>query len=167
MAATLDDLMAMLARLGIATVTVNHPPLFTVAQSRNLRGTIPGAHTKNLFLKDRKGGLYLVTAPEDAGIDLKHIHARIGASGRLSFARPGLLVETLGVQPGAVTPFAAMNDSHGRVSVVLDAALLAHERINCHPLVNTATTTIAAGDLLTFLRATGHEPAILALSDDL
>jgi Ala-tRNA(Pro) deacylase len=164
MAATPDDLMAMLDRLAIATTTVRHPPLFTVEESRALRGEIVGAHTKNLFLKDKKGALFLVTAFEDADIDLRRLHTRIGASGRLSFGKPELLNETLGVPPGAVTPFGLINDDSGRVNVVLEAALVASERINCHPLTNTATTTIASADLLTFIRATGHEPRIVDLA---
>jgi Ala-tRNA(Pro) deacylase len=165
--ATREDLMARLEGLGIATTTVDHQPVFTVEEAQGLRGSIAGAHTKNLFLKDKKDALFLVVAPEDAAIELNHLHRRIGASGRLSFGRPELLMETLGVAPGSVTAFAAINDTAGRVAVVLDQALLAEGRINCHPLVNTATTTIAADDLLAFLRATGHEPAILAISEEL
>jgi Ala-tRNA(Pro) deacylase len=164
MPATRNDLMAYLAGLGISVATVEHPPLFTVEQSQALRGEIPGAHTKNLFLKDKKGALFLVTAEEDAAIDLKHIHHRIGASGRVSFGNPTLLMEVLGVPAGAVTPFGAINDTAGRVTVVLDAALIANALINCHPLENTATTTIAAAGLLAFLAATGHEPRIVAVS---
>ena len=163
MPASTDDLMASLGRLGIATTTVSHPPLFTVEESRALRGTIPGAHTKNLFLKDKKDAIFLVTALEDAEIDLKHLHHEIGASGRLSFGRPELLAERLGVVPGAVTPFGVINDVPPTVTVILDAALAAHATINCHPLVNTATTTIASADLIAFIRATGHEPRILPL----
>jgi Ala-tRNA(Pro) deacylase len=157
----------MLADLGIATTTVDHAPVFTVDEARALRGSIPGAHTKNLFLKDRKDALFLVTAPEDADIDLKRLHQRIGASGRLSFGKPDLLMETLGVAPGSVTAFAAINDRDRRVTIVLDKTLLGSEPVNCHPLVNTATTTIAPGDLLAFLRATGHEPLVLPLCEEL
>lgn len=166
MPASREDLMAMLTGLGIVARTVEHPPLFTVEQSRALRGEIPGTHTKNLFLKDKKGAIFLVTAPEDAAIDLKHIHHRIGATGRVSFGNPTLLMETLGVAPGAVTPLGAINDTEGRVTVVLDAALAAEPVVNCHPLANTATTTIATADLIAFLRATGHEPLIVAVSGD-
>ncbi len=162
-AATPDDLAAFLAGLGLDTSTVTHPPLHTVEESRALRGEIPGAHTKNLFLKDKKGGLFLVVAPEDAIVELKHLHRRLGASGRLSFGKPELLLEVLGVTPGSVTPFGLINDAPPRVTVVLDATLMAGEAINCHPLVNTATTTIRSVDLLAFVRATGHEPLILAL----
>jgi Ala-tRNA(Pro) deacylase len=164
MPATPAELQAMLDRLGIATTTVSHAPVFTVAEARALRGQIAGAHTKNLFLVDKKGALFLVTADEEAAIDLKHLHHVIGASGRLSFGRPDLLMAVLGVPPGAVTPFAAMNDADGRVTVVLDAALAVAPSINAHPLTNTATTTIATADLLAFLRATRHEPRILPVA---
>jgi Ala-tRNA(Pro) deacylase len=163
--ATREDLMAMLAGLGIETVTVEHPPLFTVAEAQALRGELHGAHTKNLFLKDKKDALFLVVAPEDAVIDLKRLHTVIGAASRLSFGRPELLLETLGVTPGAVTAFAAINDRAGRVTVVLDKSLAEAAVVNCHPLVNTATTTIAAADLLRFLRATGHEPMVVAIGE--
>ena len=164
MPATPDDLFTFLDRLGIAHPTVSHPPLFTVEQSQALRGTIPGGHTKNLFLKDKKGALYLVTALEDAAIDLKSLHRKLGASGRFSFGSADAMLETLGVVPGAVTPFGALNDTAHRVTVVLDAALMAHETINAHPLVNTMTTSIARDDLVKFLRATGHEARILSVS---
>src|SRR5213595_2318454 len=121
--ATSAALFAALDRLGIAHRTVSHPPLFTVEQSRSLRGAIAGGHTKNLFLRDKKGALFLVTALEDAAIELKSLHRRLAASGRFSFGPADLMRATLGIEPGAVTPFAAMNDSERRVSVVLDAAL--------------------------------------------
>ncbi len=106
-------------------------------------------------------------APEDAELDLKQLHYRVGATGRFSFGKPELLLETLGVTPGSVTAFAPINDTAGRVTVVLDASLAAAEIVNCHPLVNTATTTIRAADLLAFLRSTGHEPMIVALTGEL
>jgi Ala-tRNA(Pro) deacylase len=164
MPATPDDLFALLDRLGISHSTVSHPPLFTVEQSRELRGQIPGAHTKNLFLIDRKDRLFLVVAEESAEIDLKHLHRRIGASGRLSFGKPDLLRATLGIEPGSVTAFAAMNDKEGRVAVLIDAALAAQTELNCHPLVNTGTTRIATADLMRFLVETGHEPRIVPIS---
>lgn len=164
MPANRNDLAARLTELGIATQTVEHPPLFTVAQSRELRGEIPGGHTKNLFLKDKKDQVFLVVAEEDADIDMKSLHKRID-SARLSFGKPELLTELLGVVPGAVTPFGAINDVDGRVTIILDAALMRHDQLNFHPLENNATTTIARGDLIAFLRHTGHEPRILALSD--
>ena len=91
------------------------------------------------------------------------MHEKIGAQGRVSFGSAELLAEVWGVAPGAVTPFGAINDGAGRVSVVLDAAMMRHERLNFHPLVNTRTTGLASADLVKFLRATGHEPLIVAL----
>ena len=163
MPATIDDLTAFLRDLAAETTTTRHPPLHTVGESQALRGEIPGAHTKNLFLKDKKGNLFLVVAAEDAVIDLKQLHHRIGASGRLSFGRPELLLDVLGVAPGSVTPLGLINDTGGRLRVVLDAGLMRNAVVNCHPLVNTATMSIRADDLLRFIRATGHEPAIIAL----
>jgi Ala-tRNA(Pro) deacylase len=162
MPATRADLFACFDRLGIKTTTVEHAPLFTVEQSRALRGEIAGGHTKNLFLKDRKERVFLVVAEEDAAIDMKDLHRRIG-SARLSFGRPELLHELLGVVPGSVTPVGVINDMGRRVSVVLDERLLRHAQLNFHPLENTATTSIGHADLLAFLRHTGHDPAILRL----
>ena len=164
MPATPSDLFAFLDQLGIAHRTVTHVPLFTVEQSQALRGTIPGGHTKNLFLKDKKGALVLVTALEDAAIELKSLHRLLGASGRFSFGSAELMRATLGIEPGAVTPFAAINDTGREVSIVLDAALMQHETINAHPLVNTMTTSIAREDLRRFLEATGHSPRIVAIA---
>jgi Ala-tRNA(Pro) deacylase len=155
-----SDLFARLDRLGIATSTVEHPPVFTVAESSALDRRIPGGHTKNLFLKDAKGRLFLVIAHAETRVDLKRLPALIG-SARLSFGRPELLMEALGVTPGSVTAFAVMNDEQRRVGVVLDKALMGFGTINCHPLVNSATTSIARDDLLRFIRACGHEPTIL------
>jgi Ala-tRNA(Pro) deacylase len=159
MPATPDDLFAYLTGLGIAHATVTHPPLFTVEQSRALRGTIPGGHTKNLFLKDKRDAVYLVVAPEDARVDLKTLHHKLGA-GRFSFGSAELLRELLGVEPGAVTPFGVINDTARRINVVIDAGLMENAVINCHPLVNTMTTSIARDDLVRFLGATGHPPRI-------
>jgi Ala-tRNA(Pro) deacylase len=153
------DLFALLDRLG-----VSHEALFTVEQSRALRGQIPGGHTKNLFLKDKRGDFYLVVALEDAAIALKSLHHRLGA-GRFSFGSQQAMRELLGVEPGSVTPFAAINDTEGRVKVVLDSALLAHEVLNFHPLVNTMTTSIPRARLLEFLAATGHEPRVESISE--
>ena len=164
MPATPDDLFSTLDRLGIAHATVEHPPLFTVEQSQALRGQIPGGHSKNLFLRDKKGVLFLVTALEDAAIELKSLHRTLGANGRFSFGSAELMLETLGIEPGSVTPFAAINDTAGRVTVVLDAAMMEHDRINFHPLRNTMTTTIARDDLVRFLAETGHPPRIVPVS---
>jgi len=164
MPASPEELFAALDALGIRHTTVRHPPLFTVEQSRALRGQIPGGHTKNLFLRDKKHALYLVVAEEEAGIDLKGLHRLLGASGRFSFGSADLLREVWGVEPGAVTPFGAINDRQGRVTVVLDAAMLEHATLNYHPLVNTMTTSIARDDLIRFLEWTGHIPRIERVS---
>lgn len=164
MPASPEDLFAFLDRLGVAHATVGHPPLFTVAESRALRGTIPGGHTKNLLLKDKKDAVFLIVADEEATIDLKGLHRLLGASGRLSFAAADLMAELLGVAPGSVTAFGVMNDTGKRVDVILDAELMRHRTVNCHPLVNTMTTSIASADLCRFLEATGHPPRILAVS---
>ena len=161
-----EDLLAFLAALGVDTDTVDHPPLFTVEDSRTLRGEIPGGHTKNLFVKDKKGRLFLLVLGEEAAIDLKRVHEKIGAQGRVSFGSADLLEEVWGVRPGAVTPFGAINDKTAKVSVVLDEAMMRHERLNFHPLVNTRTTGLKSEDLVKFLRATGHEPLVTALGQD-
>ena len=164
MPASPDELFAFLDRLGIAHKTMTHPPLFTVEQSQALRGSIAGGHTKNLFVKDKKDKVFLLVAPEDAAIELKSMHRLLGASGRFSFGSADLMRQLLGVEPGSVTPFGAINDKDARVNVVLDAAMMKHEILNYHPLVNTMTTSIASVDLVKFLQATGHEPRIEALS---
>jgi Ala-tRNA(Pro) deacylase len=164
MAAAPDELFVYLDRLGIAHKTVRHAAAFRVDEARALRGQIPGAHTKNLFLRDKKGAAFLVVALEDAAIELKSLHRRLGASGRFSFGSAALLGELLGVEPGSVTPFAAINDTAGCVTVVLDAAMMAHEVLNFHPLRNTATTTISRDGLVKFLEATGHTPRIVPVS---
>ncbi|MGA2792301.1 MAG: prolyl-tRNA synthetase associated domain-containing protein [Roseiarcus sp.] len=163
MPATPEDLFAFLDRLAIATATVEHPPLFTVAESAALRGDIPGGHAKNLFVKDKKGRLFLLVLGENTPIELRRAHEKIGAQGRVSFASAELLEEVWGVRPGAVTPFGAINDRGALVTVLLDAAMMAAERLNFHPLVNTRTTTLASSDLVKFLRATGHEPDVVPL----
>jgi Ala-tRNA(Pro) deacylase len=161
---TPDQLFAALDALGIAHKTVKHPPVFTVEQAASLRGEVPGGHTKNLFLRDKKNALYLVVALEDAEIDLKGLHRTLGASGRFSFGSADLLTEVWGVVPGAVTPFGAINDTEARVTVVLDSAMMEHETLNYHPLVNTMTTSLSRGDLVKFLESTGHQPRIERVS---
>jgi len=165
MSASLSDLIAFLDSLGIPSQTVDHPALHTVEDSQALRGDIPGGHTKNLFVKDKKSRLFLLVLGEEATIDLKRVHEKIGAQGRVSFGGPELLEEVWGVKPGSVTPFGAINDKAGRVTIVLDAAMMRHERLNFHPLVNTSTTGLASADLIRFLRATGHEPVVVALTE--
>lgn len=159
---TRDGLMARLESLGIAVSLTEHPPLYTVEDSKALRGQIAGGHTKNLFLKDKKGALFLLVVEEDAAIDLKTIDKVLG-SARLSFGKPELLMEKLGVTPGSVTAFAVINDVKADVTVILDEALMRHDIINCHPLTNDATVSIRREDLLTFMRACGHTPTFLPL----
>jgi Ala-tRNA(Pro) deacylase len=162
MPASREQLFARLDQLGIRTRTVEHEAVFTVAASERLHREIPGGHTKNLFLKDAKGRLYLVIAEAHTRVDLKSLHKPLG-SARLSFGKPELLEEVLGVPAGSVTAFALINDRDKQVEVVVDAALEAFDSVNCHPLENTATTNIAREDLLRFIRACGHEPRIMAL----
>lgn len=159
-----DQLFAHLEGLGIQTRTARHPPVFTVEEARTLRGNLPGAHIKNLFLRNKKGEMWLVVAEEDRAIDLKTLGEKLGA-GRLSFGSPERLMTYLGVVPGAVTPFAIINDRQGQVTVAIDKAVLAQSPVNCHPLTNDMTTAIAPGDLLAFLEATGHRPMILDLGN--
>jgi Ala-tRNA(Pro) deacylase len=161
MAATPQTLFALLDRLGIAHSTVTHPAMFTVEEGREIVAKIPGAHTKNLFLKDKNGQRYLIVALQHTRIDLKGLPGRIG-SGRLSFGSAVLLRATLKVEPGSVTPFALVNDTEGVVRVVLDDAMMSHDILNFHPLINTMTTAIGRDALVRFLRATGHEPQIVA-----
>jgi len=161
--AAFDDtgLLARLDELGIACETHAHPPLFTVEQSRALRGDLPGAHIKNLFLRDKKRRMWLVTALESREVDLKALRRRLGAQGNLSFGNAELLMEMLGVIPGAVTPFAVINDRGGNVTMVLDRALLGQPVVNAHPLRNDRTSALAADDLVRFLEAEAHPPVII------
>jgi Ala-tRNA(Pro) deacylase len=163
MAATRRDLFSLLESLGIETRTHEHQAVFTVAESLQIEQAMPGGHTKNLFLKDKKDRVFLVVALNDAQIDLKSLHRVIG-SDRLSFGKPELLEQLLGVTPGSVTPFSLINDTQGRVTVILDAPMMRLELLNYHPLENTATTAIGRDDLLRFLEATGHKPRILEVS---
>jgi Ala-tRNA(Pro) deacylase len=162
MPASRQDLFNRLSELGIATRTVEHEPLFTVAESSGLERELPGAHTKNLFLKDENGELLLVVAKSSTRVDLKAL-ARTLRAGRMSFGKPELLHEVLGVPPGSVTAFAVINDTKQRVRLIVDAELMKHDTINCHPLENIATTNIARDDLLRFIRSCGHEPRFVAL----
>ena len=163
MPATREELEMRLEELGIATKSWEHDPVFTVEEAKALRGEIPGGHCKNLFLKDKKGQLWLVVTLEEAQVDLKSLPAKIGAA-RLSFGKPDLLLEALGIEPGSVTPFAVINDDTQRVNVILDEKMMAEEVVNFHPLKNNATTTIKSQDLLSFIKACGHSPKIIAVS---
>ena len=155
-----EPLFALLDRLGVAHSTLEHPAVFHVGEGDEIKAALPGGHSKNLFLKDAKGRLWLVSARQDTRVDLKRLPAVTG-SAKLSFGSPELMWETLGVTPGSVTAFALMNDLEHRVTFVLDKALLETEPLNFHPLINTATTAVSAAGFLAFLRALGREPIVV------
>ena len=159
---TPDQLFARLDSLGIAHKTYSHPPVFTVAEAVQLRGQLPGGHCKSLFLKDKKGGLWLLVALEECRVDLKRLADRLAAP-RFSFGNAELLYQVLGVRPGSVTPFALANDADHRVTIVLDRAMLDRDPLNYHPLENDRTTAIAPADLLRFIDRCGHTPRIVDL----
>ncbi|MEM6711976.1 MAG: prolyl-tRNA synthetase associated domain-containing protein [Pseudomonadota bacterium] len=159
-------LMQQLEDWSILSTTVEHEPLFTVQQSTAVHRDVPGAHTKNLFLKDKKGNLFLVTAEHGTQVNLKVLHKKLGC-GRLSFASADLMQAHLGVTPGSVTALAIINDSDMQVSFVLDQRLMDSETINVHPLENTATLSLARDDLLAFVEKTGHGAAVVDLESDM
>ena len=166
-AATEDDLFALLRALDIETVTHRHEPLHTVDQSQAARDGLPdmpGGHCKNLFLKDKKAAFWLVVTLEDKKINMKALQKTLG-SARLSFARSEYMLEKLGVEPGSVTPFAAINETSQGVQFVLDRDLLKYEILNYHPLHNAATTAINTKDLLIFLHHCGHQPLMVDMVD--
>jgi len=160
---TSDELLAQLENLGISAKTASHPPLHTVEESKRLRGELPGGHVKNLFLRDKRGRYWLLTTLEDTRVDLKEMARRLDA-GKFSFADHEALARLLGIAPGAVSPLAAVNDSEGQVTVVLDEALLAHDPLNVHPLRNDRTTALSPADLLRFLSECGHTPTVTAFA---
>ena len=164
MAATPQDLFELLETLGMETQTHEHEAVFTVEESARIKQEIPGGHTKNLFVKDKKGNYFLIVLEGTATVKLNKVHSLIGAQGRVSFGKPEALMELLGVEPGSVTAFAPMNDEGKLVKVVIDEPLLRYDLINCHPLRNTMTTTIKREDLLRFLDHVGHSPQIIQVS---
>lgn len=153
-------LYADLKALNIAYDVVEHPAVFTVEESRAVDGDIPGAHTKNLFLKDAGGRFWLVTVPAALRADLKALPAVMGAK-RVSFGKGEDMERLIGVTPGSVTPLGAIADAEGAVTIVLDATLAAAERVNCHPLRNTATLGLSGADLVRVLTHWGHPPVII------
>lgn len=161
---TKDDMLKLLDEMGFETKTFDHEPAFTVKESQYLRDEIAGAHTKNLFLKDKKSNYFLITLEENAQIDLKQIHTLLGARGRVSFGNADRLMEYLGVAPGSVTALSVANDKDNHVTFVIDEPLLDHDIINCHPLKNDATTSLKREDLLKFAKHFGHDPLILKVS---
>jgi Ala-tRNA(Pro) deacylase len=159
-----EELFQRFKTLGIETRTLAHEPVFTVEQAKLAHVDMPGGHCKNLFCKDEKGVLWLIVALENAAINLKTAPAKIGSK-RLTFGKPELLMEVLGVEPGSVTPFGLINDRLNRINVILDEAMMRATPLNYHPLKNDATTSISPADLLTFIKSCGHAPRIVAVSD--
>jgi Ala-tRNA(Pro) deacylase len=159
---TKDSILGLLESLGIEAKTHDHPPIFTVADGEEHWQGIPGTHCKNLFLKDAKGQMWLVSTPIHRKIDLKALPDKIGAA-RISFGSADRLRATLMIEPGSVTPFALANDREKKVICVLDKAMMQDALLAFHPLVNTATTLLTPEGLLTFLKATGHAPMLVAL----
>ena len=160
--ATPTDIETRLSDLGISHSTISHPPMRTVEDSRHYRNGVPGGYSKNLFLRNKKGRMWLVTLLEDRQVDLRELGQRIGA-GRVSFASPQRLMHHLGVVPGAVTPFAVINDQTGSVTLVVDKALLDRDPLHFHPCDNSMTTTVNAEGLLKFLGDCQHEPVVIDL----
>lgn len=154
-------LFARLAALGIAAPTVPYPPHETVEEGKRLRGEMAGTFTKNLLLRDKKGRLFLFSIHEDRALDLKTLHARVGANGRLGFAPGERMTDVLGISPGALTPLGLINDAAAVVTAVVDASLLDAAQVNFHPLVNTQSTGLAPDELLRFIRSCGREPLIV------
>jgi len=165
MAKSRNDLFEFLDRIGVAHRTVDHPPVFTVEEGRSFKASMPGGHSKNLFLKDKKDRLFLAVAHCDTPVDIVGYGRAAGARGRLSFGKPELMTATLGVIPGAVTPFALINDAAKALAeVAVDKALLSWPAVWFHPLENDASTAVAPDDLLKFIRACGFEPQIIDLA---
>ena len=162
---TRADLFAFLDELGIAHRTVEHPPIFTVEEGRDFKSSMPGGHSKNLFLKDKKDRLFLAVAHCDTAVDIVGYGRAAGSKGRLSFGRPDLMTATLGVIPGAVTPFALVNETaRALTEVAVDEALLSWPAVWFHPLENTASTAVSPDDLLKFIRICGFAPRIIDLA---
>jgi Ala-tRNA(Pro) deacylase len=155
-------LLADLQALAIPFAAHEHVAVFTVAESDAVNAAIPGAHSKNLFLKDAGGAYWLVTVPAEARVDLKALPAAIGCK-RVSFGKAEDMERLLGIRPGSVTPLAAINAPPGSITIVLDAALAAESRVNVHPLRNTATLGLAGGAILDLLRYWGHEPLVASI----
>lgn len=156
-----ERVLRRLAELGIAAPTVPYPAHRTVGEGKERRGAMTGAFTKNLLLRDKKDRLFLFTVGEDRVVDLRTAHRRVGASGRLGLAPAERMCEVLGVEPGALTPLALINDKEGLVTAVVDAELLAASQVNVHPLVNTESTGLRPADLLAFIKSCGREALLV------
>lgn len=161
---TSEEILARLAEMGIDVVVHRHPPVLTVEEAQLHTAHLPGGHCKNLFLKDKKGRLWLVTCRDERRVDLNRLSRELGAA-RFSFGKGELLEATLGVTPGSVTPLAIVNDEVGAVTHVIDRGLLACATVNCHPMQNDATVAIGTDDLLRLIRATSHEPLLHDFDD--
>ena len=155
-----DRLLAWMEANGVEQTTHDHPAVFRVEEGLELKASLPGAHTKNLFLKDKKGRLWLISARQDTVVDLKRAPKTIG-SDRLSFGNEALLYETLGVRGGSVTALGLINDPDRRVTFVFDKALWDADIVNFHPLTNTATTALAQAGFRRFLALIGREPMVV------
>tara|TARA_B100001123_G_C14910439_1_gene867583 strand:- start:172 stop:711 length:540 start_codon:yes stop_codon:yes gene_type:complete len=155
--ATTDDLFAMLDKFNIPTKTHAHRPVRTVEENRSLRGALPGMHCKTLFFKDRKDGFWLCAMEETLKLNIRTLSDLIGST-RLSFAKPERVKSKLGVEPGAISPFALINNPQNDINMIFDATLMAARVVNFHPLVNDRTTAINPDDLLLFIQACGHRP---------
>jgi Ala-tRNA(Pro) deacylase len=155
-------LLADLDALRIPFTAHEHQAVFTVAESDAVNAAILGEHTKNLFLKDQAGAFYLVTVPSDIRVDLKALPAAIGSK-RVSFGKADDMVHLIGIQPGSVTPLAAINAEAGSITVVLDAGLAAAEIVNVHPLRNTGTLSLSGACIKTLLQHWGHQPLIASI----
>ena len=157
---TRPDLIAFFDAHGIDHATTDHEAVFRVGEGEGIKDDIPGAHTKNLFLKDAKGRLWLISAQDDTQIDLKRLHTVIG-SARLSFGSAELMEQALGVSPGSVTAFAMINGAERDVTFVLDHRLAQADRVNFHPLVNTATTGLSQAGFAKFFQALAITPLVV------
>jgi Ala-tRNA(Pro) deacylase len=162
---TSDELLKYLERNGVSAKTFEHPSVHTVEESRQLRGNIPGIHTKNLFLRDGKKNYFLFVTDESATVHLKSLARKISARGGLSFGSPDAMMELLGIEPGSVSLLALINDTGNKVTVALDEHLLQASTINCHPLTNTRTTSLSREGIAAFLASIGHTPLCVSLDE--
>ncbi|MEP3889151.1 MAG: prolyl-tRNA synthetase associated domain-containing protein [Hellea sp.] len=159
-----QDLFDYLDNLAIAHKTYDHAPIFTVEEGADIKANMPGGHTKNLFLKDKAGKFFLICALGDTNIRINKLHPLLGCK-RLSFGKAEPLLDLLGMTQGSVTLFSILNDTEHQVTLILDKALLNHDIVNFHPLLNDATTAISSEDMIKFAKATGHDPIMLDFAD--
>lgn len=158
------SLLEYLATIGVQAPIVAYPAHTTVEEGKRLRGDLSGTFTKNLLLKDKKGNLFFITAHEDTDIDLKTLHTKIDARGRLGFAAVDVMVERLHVTPGTATPLALHHDDDGAITLVVDQRLEGADQVNFHPMIHTESIGLTWSDFLAFARTTGHEPVLAELT---